>query len=279
MAEEKQTSLAKWAAAGQGLERIASECIALAKAENSGRFGKAFATAQGIVALRTAITHEHMAGIMPLQGVPLGFMTDKDREGGYPENVVKDVVIEAVLNDVPLVNNCFNIISGRFYVTKNGCWQKVLNFPNLTDLKLDFGVPEVKGDKGALVNCKATWMLDGKPGELSALIPIRVNSGMGADSIIGKATRKLLARVHDRLTGTANSLPDGEVEDLEPRKVNAKVLENTNGDKMGFGATKAATEVLPVPGPEGTPVTPENPAETPQIKPDAEVDKLFPPEK
>jgi hypothetical protein len=297
MAEEKPTALAKWAAAGQGLEKIASECIALVRADNSGRFGKAFALAQGITSLRNAITHEHMAGVMPLQGVPLGFMTDKDKENGYPENIVKDVVIEAVLNDVPLVGNCFNIIAGRFYVTKNGCFHKVLNFPGLTDLMLDFGVPEIKGDKGALVNCKARWALNGKAGELSALIPIRVNSGMGADAIVGKATRKLLARVHDRLTGTQNSLPEGEVDDLDARHVNATVLQNTNGGKMGFGGNKPIGEVLPIPGqssetigPGGEVIerTPETDAPTPvqhdatgaelpQDAPADDVNKLFPP--
>lgn len=55
---------------------------------------------------------------------------------------------------------------------------------------------------------KATWLLHGKPDSLEVCIPVRVNSGMGADAILGKATRKILGRIHARITGSNQMIDD-----------------------------------------------------------------------
>lgn len=89
--------------------------------------------------------------------------------------------------------------------------------------RIDWGVPS-SGTGGALVPALATWELNGKPdrldcrvtkradGEDDMRIPIRVNKGMGADAIIGKAERKVCHRVYEIITGI--SLPS--VDEDEP---------------------------------------------------------------
>ena len=83
-------------------------------------FEKAYATAKSIETLKTLLTPEYMHPIMQLQGNRLGFKTDKDKGSGYPVDVVKNCLIEAVLMGLQPYGNEFNIIAGNTYPTKEG---------------------------------------------------------------------------------------------------------------------------------------------------------------
>lgn len=171
---------------------------------------KAIAVAKAIREIKELMQGEVLQDVLYLQGSPLGFLTDKDRDGGYPPEVVRDVVIEATLRGLSVVGNEFNIIASRMYATKNGVTRLVRELPGLTDLKIVDGRPEpANNGQGAFVPMKATWLLNGKPDSLEVSIPVRVNSGMGADAILGKATRKILGRIHARITGS-NQMIDEE---------------------------------------------------------------------
>ena len=54
------------------------------------------------------------------------------------------------------------------------------------------------------------WTLKGKKGEKELELAIRVNRGMGADAIIGKALRKARAWLYTTVTG--QEVGDGDVE-------------------------------------------------------------------
>jgi hypothetical protein len=192
---------------------------------------QAIVLAHGVTALRKALTDQVMSEVfMPLQGSALGFQTDKDRDGGYPVPVVRDCVIEALIHGFQPVGNELNIIAGRFYGAKNGFARKVREFPGLTDLHITPGVPLNAGDKGSLVPMTATWRVSGAPYEMvrdvsknattgvvhDTRIPVRVNSGMGVDAVVGKATRKMLKAIYDLLTGSTLTIEDGEVGEAIP---------------------------------------------------------------
>jgi len=228
--QNTETALAAPTDVWSALEKVAQEA-SLATLEGQGRFQKMASLAEGITRLREMITPEIMAPVMALQGTPLGFRTDKDGKGGYSMPDVKEALIEAVLRGVYPVGNEFNIIAGRAYITREGMSRLVSEWPCLAKLEIDLGVPTMK-DGGAIVPCTAAWRLNGLPMTLTATIPVKVNAGMGADAILGKATRKILKRVHDRLTGSKAGIPDGDVEfiDVEP----GKALPATAGEKMGF---------------------------------------------
>ncbi|MFW6118877.1 MAG: hypothetical protein ACOC7S_00925 [Planctomycetota bacterium] len=194
------------------LEETAEQCTDLVLADQAGRFKQAVALASGMNKLRQALTPQVMEPIMELQGSRLGFRTDKDRSGGYGLSVVREAVIEATLRGVRPVGNEFNIIAGNAYITKEGFTHLVRSYPGLTDYRDTFAVP--KGHKdGAVVHAEAEWKLNGKPQTLECDIPVRVNKNMGIDAILGKAKRKLLARVYARVTGTTHTLPEGDVDD------------------------------------------------------------------
>lgn len=246
------------------IEAIANECC-LVMSGTTGNFQRALTMARGIKMLRDALTPEIMAGIMALQGSKLGFRTDKDKDGGYPVEVVKDCAIEHVLRGGMLVGNEMNIIAGSAYQTKEFFTRMLAELPGFTDLKLFPGVPAAGGDRRALVAYVATWIFNGKPGRLDKLqtkledgtilderLSVTVNSGMGPDAVLGKAERKIKAAIYARCTGTI--ITDADVSDTDtPRRqvanledLTQRLEEKTNGNGLKPGETMGAGgEVIP----------------------------------
>ena len=227
--------------AARDIEKAITECGVQAVSQLPA-FIQAVRMAHGISAMRAALTDQLVQTvILPLQGSPLGFLTDKDKDGGYGLAVVRDCAIDAMLRGFRIVGNELNIISGRFYGTKAGYTRLVQEFSGLTDLMLQPGVPVNVGDKGALVPYVAVWKLNGKEMMIRCVqekdadlrIPVKVNSGMGSDAIIGKAERKMMFRIYQRINGGTFGAVDGEV-----------------GDESAINTTG---EPAPSPVPAGTP--------------------------
>ncbi len=181
---------------------------------------RAFKIAEGVKKVRELV-RSVSDRIMPLQGSALGFRTDKDKDGGYGADVVAECATEALLRGLRLTGNEWNIIGGRCYVAQAGCARLVAELEGLTDLEHAPGVPLLK-EGGAIVLYSATWKVDGKPMSLTRTIPIRVNNGMGVDAILGKAKRKMLAAVYERVTGSV--LSDGEEEEGEGKPAKPTTL-------------------------------------------------------
>ncbi|HET7624384.1 MAG TPA: hypothetical protein VFM25_03895 [Verrucomicrobiae bacterium] len=226
---EQQIAMAK------RVDEIASGAMELFKV--SGSFESELGVAQAISDLRATLTPELMQPIMALMNTDLGFRTDRDsklaprdKDGNpmqpYSVDIVRECFIESKLRGFHSVGNEWNIIAGRFYACRNGLKRKCEQWPGVTDLKTNWGLPRSAGEKGAIVPVKATWRKDGVADSIETEIPVRVNFGMGADAILGKAERKIYKRIHDRLSGI--STPEGEAgEDIElqPGKASPRFAE------------------------------------------------------
>jgi hypothetical protein len=68
-------------------QKLNETVISVISADGMQGFEKAFLIAQATADLKAALTPEYMKPIMQLQGNRLGFKTDKDEDGGYPEHV------------------------------------------------------------------------------------------------------------------------------------------------------------------------------------------------
>jgi hypothetical protein len=169
-------------------------------------FEKAFIVSKAIGELKDLLTPEYMKPIMALQNNRLGFLTDK-KEGGYPEAVVKNCLIEAVLMGVQPVGNMFNIIAGNTYLTKEG-FGYLLADARIANT-ITFELPRIK-DESAAVVAIVKWDSNGTPKEQKLDLPIKVNKYMGADAVIGKATRKARAWLYNSIMGTEYG--DGDIE-------------------------------------------------------------------
>lgn len=178
--------------------------------------------------MRASFRGEILERMKALADTPLGFMTDRLSGGKppYEENIVRDCVIEAMLKGAEPIGNEFNIIAGRCYLTKQFFERALRQMRGLTDLRLVEGVPTTAQNVGgALVPYRASWRINGKKDSLvcditkdgDSRIAVRVNAQMGVDAILGKAKRKMLARIYARVTGsewTDDEFAEGLMEDL-----------------------------------------------------------------
>jgi hypothetical protein len=181
----------------------------------AGRMSRALAVAGAMQDLRRAMDAPGvMDSIMSLQGTSLGFRTDKDSSGGYPTDVVRDCSIDAAMQGCYHVGNEFNIIAGRCYITKEGMGRKLSGIEGL-GYSITPGIPKMAG-QGAIQPMEVGWTYKGKSGQKTIDVCVRVNQGMGADAIVGKATRKARAWLYQHITG--QEVPEGEVGD-EPINV------------------------------------------------------------
>lgn len=197
------------------IQRVADD-TSIAKLHELPQTTRALRLMQGLRQLRTLFDGEILSGIKELMDCNLGFRTDRapgtrDKAGNqvapYPDKVVRDCIIEGMLRGANIIGNELNIISARCYLTKEYYERLVREL--VSDLRVVEGVPQMCSG-GALVPMRASWVFEGRPDSIDCVktpeedhrIPVRVNAGMGTDAIIGKAYRKLYAKIHRRVTGS-----------------------------------------------------------------------------
>lgn len=210
------------------LDLVAAEAREI-MASATGDFEVAGATAIALQMIRDSIPEPVAAALLNLQNTPLGFLTDN--KAGYPADTVRDCYIEATLRGVRPAGNEFNIISGRCYITQAGYQGKLDRLKGFTDFDTSYGVPLSK-DGGAIIRCKGTWKMNGVPDSKEAEIPVRLNSGQGADAARGKAKRKFLKMVFEKATGKREADDDVDLDNMKPAR--AEVVR----EKPNFGTPK-----------------------------------------
>ena len=185
-------------------------------------FEKAFQMANAIAFLQEQLTPEVMNPIMALQGSKLGFKTDKDKDGGYPMQVVKNCLIDAVLTGLQPYGNMFNVIGGNMYPTKEGMGE-LLKKAVAKGLRysIKHSVPKIDPSKTfATVQSTIKWTFNGEDREEMIEHAIKGNAYATSDAYVGKAERKaryfLVSQLYDI------EITDGDVEDVEHVVVETK---------------------------------------------------------
>lgn len=185
------------------LEKVAGRYVKeISEAE---RLRKMMLTARAMEDLRSLLSGELMKSIMSLQNKKMGFLTDKT-DNGYSEHVVREVVIQALLNGVYPFNNEINIIGGNMMIVQNG-WRRKLHelkgmdafpttkFGDLTTAETYFRVPYV-----------TTFKFEGKERRIEANVFVKRDKRTDAyatiDNILGKAERKILQTVYQQIAGS-----------------------------------------------------------------------------
>lgn len=182
-------------------------------------FEKAYLIANAAGELKRMLSPEYMKPIMDLQGNRLGFKTDKDiaqgggKGPGYQEDIVKNCLIEAVLTGVQPFGNQFNIIAGNCYITKEGFGYLLSKYPGLY-YEITPELPRINADKtSAAIIMNVEWTINSISKTKKLEIPVKMNSFMGTDAVIGKATRKARAWLYNTITGS--EIADGDIQDAE----------------------------------------------------------------
>lgn len=176
-------------------------------------FERASLIANATSGLEKALTPAFMKPFMDLQGKNYGFKSDKI----YDEATVKHCLIEAVMMGVEPVGNHFNIIAKNSYITKEGFGFLLKQIQGLS-YRITPGVPRISG-QSALIEMKVSWTMGGVKQEEKLNLPIKVNSFMGPDAVIGKATRKARKWLFETITGS--EVPDGDITEAEVLDITA----------------------------------------------------------
>jgi hypothetical protein len=201
------------------LDKTSQACARQLVEAGANEAVKALVIARSIKQFRGLLSDAVMSDIMELQGSPLGFKTDKAKDGGYSLHVVRDCVIQAFMRGLRVTGNEINIIAGNLYVTKEGFERLLAELHGLTNLKIQIGVPHT-GEGGALVPARAEWKFQAMSDSITwekeetadYRIPVRVNAAMGIDAIKGKARSKVLREVYARVTGSRLAVEDDAVD-------------------------------------------------------------------
>lgn len=169
---------------------------------------RGIAQAKCLKLLRAALsTPEATEALMALQGSTLGFLTDKDKAGGYPAQTVIDCAIEAMARGVSMTGNEFNIISSRPYITKAGM-KRLIGALGVKHAVTPL-MPTANGDT-VITPVELTWEYEGKGHCRRLDLPTRQNAGMGVEALQGKAIRKARAWLYETVTGL--EVVDGDIE-------------------------------------------------------------------
>ncbi|MCL1656843.1 hypothetical protein M2T79_09555 [Elizabethkingia miricola] len=175
-------------------------------------FEKAYNVAIAIGQLKELLTNEYMKPIMALQGSRLGFKTDKDSKGGYPIEVVKQCLLDAVLMGLQPYNNEFNIIGGNTYATREGFGALLKKIKGLKE-QITYKDVVIAADKQtATMTAVIKWSLNGHEEAVEVPFNIKSNEYASVDALIGKCERKARKWLYNKISGT--DLQDADADDV-----------------------------------------------------------------
>lgn len=208
------------------ISKVIDSEISTVLASNVSGFQKAFVMSSAIDIIKEQLSDEYMKPIMALQGSSLGFKTDMDtikkqvngkwateKGPGYPMEIVRECLIEAIFLGLEVTGNQFNIIGGNMYPTREGFGAQL---DKMAGLKKNFeykNIQQPAGQKVAYVTVNITWQFEGDtPKKQIIEFPIKSNDFTSYDALIGKAERKAKRWLFNTIKGT--DISDGDVNDI-----------------------------------------------------------------
>ena len=208
------------------VSKIIDTEISTVLASNVNGFQKAFVMSSAIDIIKEQLSDEYMKPIMALQGSSLGFKTDMDtikkqvnnkwvteKGPGYPMEIVRECLIEAIFLGLEVTGNQFNIIGGNMYPTREGFGASL---DKMKGLKKNFeykNIQQPAGQKVAYVTVNITWQFEGDVAKKQTIeFPIKSNDYTSYDALIGKAERKAKRWLYNTIKGT--DISDGDVNDI-----------------------------------------------------------------
>lgn len=186
-------------------ELICLDAQGLAIVQNAG---SAFKAVQIVKSLRDILTEEVMRDVfMPLMNTKVGFLTDRtgkpNKQGTtypiYSIAVVRDAIVDAICFGVLPVFNQMNIISERFYPTKEG-FSALLKKWQIKNI-LEIGVDISKSQFVAEIPVKITYEYKGEKNSFSIIATVKKDSYSSSDQIRGKAERRAKKQLFEYVTG------------------------------------------------------------------------------
>jgi hypothetical protein len=178
---------------------------------SSGLSGFALSIARANVAsvIRESLSDDMMKGVFEMENKKYGFLTDKTGSEKYTKDVIKDCFIEASMKGVEPTGNQFNIISGKCYITKEGC-REILK-KNKIQYELFPGFSKKIENGGTVLPVRVEWVnTSGKKEFRELTLSVQGHEKVAEVARKGMAERDAMAWLIDHLTNSPVSV--GEVE-------------------------------------------------------------------
>jgi hypothetical protein len=175
-----------------------------------GRIGRVVAIAQATKTVRDLVV-ANWGSFEELKNSQLGWSTDeRPGETKYSPAILQTALTQAILKGALPVNKEIGVISGQAYLQKSYFERQIRERGDIADVRVTLDVPEISNGR-AIVGGVVSWRREGKEDRIECRrakdgpdqrIPVKVNAGMSDDAILGKATRKILARMLARVDGS-----------------------------------------------------------------------------
>ena len=223
------------------LGQVASEAIAIMGDSARNEFEKGYVAACAMSQIKASLTDEIMRPIMALQGSTLGFKTDRDRDGGYDLDTVRNCAVTAALSGLRFHGNEWNIISGNCYITVNGAERLFGQLCEKPPRHEPGTVVFDEQNRRAVVKYKLTYKLKGQPEqtreqEIAVKLAYSKSNFLLTtdDAVLGKARRKILWGLLRELRG----IELGEGEATAERNVTGSAAQNIEAKAGAFELSK-----------------------------------------
>ena len=205
-----------------------SENLASLSAEKMTDFVTMMAVAKTTADMRAALCRPELrAFVMAMQGNPIFFRTDAQ----YPQETVADCIVQGYAFGLPPVGNLFNILGGRFYVTREGVEHKLskmgvqwsATFGDIQDAMTIKGYVDKRGREHAPTEYKripvtVEYLYRGETGRFATSKLVKAAAGWTVENIQGKATRKAAYDLW-RLLASSEGVAVPAIQDDDPEEV------------------------------------------------------------
>lgn len=195
-------------------DKFALACQTAASLQLQNNATAAFQAVCVVKMMRDALTDQVVREVFePLMNTKIGFRTDKDpnrprkRKDGtmekpepYRTAVVRDCIIDAVINGLMPTGNQFNIISGSMYPTREGyaALLKRIGCKYMINFSQD-NTPQ--NPSSAEIRCNISFEYSGEKNGFTMVATVPKDSFSSYDQLKGKADRRAKKALYEYLTG------------------------------------------------------------------------------
>ena len=182
-------------------------------ATNLNGFEKSMAYGYYLNEIRNQFTGKALELIKNLMNTGLGFKTDRNpkdpmckNKEPYSDDIIRDCATQAVMHGLYIHGNEFNILGGNFYATKEGLERIVNQNPNLERSVKEIGKGFKQNPENGIWGLSFEYefkLKDRQEVKDSVVVYVRGKQGnyeIPFDAIMGKARRKLLKTIYNKMT-------------------------------------------------------------------------------
>lgn len=199
--------------------------------QNLTEYERSIAYGHYLTEIKNQIAGRPLEIIKSLMNTGIGFKTDRPNEKSnsvYPDEVIKNCVVQAIMHGLRIHGNEFNILGGNFYATKEGLDRIVHNNPLLEEKVKEKVKTFQQSDKTGIwgFTFEYSYKLKGES-KVTEEVTVYVKGKMGNydipfDAVMGKAKRKLYKTIYNEMTQGFKLEDADDVDEIETEKISAE---------------------------------------------------------